>query len=282
MKLNISYKTELNEIITLEEVSMLFDNISKKYTLSLVALSLYPDFFQLKHDILSAATKQRNHEISYLLNEITDRKQEIKSEMWEHLNKLGKIKKDVEKNEISQEDIEQLIFEEEQIIDAYEEIICSLEIKEKKIMSGKYPRINKILSISNQKSLKRQFEDLMNNLLTISEKHNDCFERFQPQIRQLIEKSILTANHIVNKIKTKKSLKIDIPSKVANIFETIDNMEDENIYYELSDIVKDFYLYEPNKENLEDELIYQLMNNIDYEDEDGSVNAIVITTDIDE
>ena len=29
MKLNISYKTELNEIITLEEVSMLFDNTLK-------------------------------------------------------------------------------------------------------------------------------------------------------------------------------------------------------------------------------------------------------------
>ena len=284
---SITYKTEINEIITLEEVSILFDNIAVKYATSLVSLSLYPDFIKLKKDIIQTTQAQRNSELSCLLSKISDRKQIVKTEMWNILNKLGNHKKELEKNPNTKQDLEQTIYEEEQIVKVYEECIHSLEKKEKKIMSGKYPRINKINTLPRISSLKRQLEDMKNNLLTISKKHDNCFEEYKKRLDNLINKSIITEKDIVPIVKKstiKETLIIEKPKKFGGIFENIEyiyDKENQNAYYEFNGVSKDFYLYEPNKSNFDDELIYQLLSNGNYDDEDGSVNAILITAEYD-
>ena len=188
---NITFKTELTEIITLEEVAILFDNISIKYSLSLVALALYPEFIKLKQEILETTQKQRNNELSCLLSAYNDRKQELKQEMSNHLNKLNESKKHLKPNK-STEEIEQSIYEEEQIIKTYEDMISSIAKKEKKILSGKYQRINKIALLSKTNSLKRQLEELKKKILIISANHNNCFEK---HIQQISDKNQVENTH---------------------------------------------------------------------------------------
>lgn len=283
MQQSITFKTELSEIITLEEIAMLFDNIAAKYSLSLVALSLYPKFIKLKQEIIETTKNRRNYELSCLLTELYNKKEEIKKEIDNHLNKLDNNKNKLKDSNINQDEVEQDIYEEEQIILAYKNIINFIDKKEKKIASGKYTRINKIATLPKNSSLKRQLEYLQKSILIISEKHNNCFDEYKEKLESLIKDSILKEKHMVSVFSDHK-IKIEEPKKFTGIFENIEYINDENktIYYEISNISKDFYLYEPNKRNFDDELIYQLLNNANYSDEDGSINAIIITNEIED
>ena len=71
---SITFKTELSDIITLEDISVLFDTITNKYSLMIVSLNLYPELNKLKKDVINSAAKQRNAELSKLLTEISLRK----------------------------------------------------------------------------------------------------------------------------------------------------------------------------------------------------------------
>lgn len=275
----ITFKTELNEIITPEEVSILFDNISIKYAPSLVSISLYPFFIELKNEIIEKAKKQRNKELSKLLTEIANRKQVIKINMWSTLNEINLTKKELKNSE----ELEQITYEEEQIINAYEESIKALTDKEKKVMSGIYPRINKITSLPKTKSLKKQLELLKEELLSISKQHDDCFIELEEKLEDLIKLSIITSKHIVPvKNMISEEFNVDTNIEKGKIFENIEyiyssDLEDD--YSEDSIYKKDIYIYEPNKTDFEDDLIYQLLNNEKYED--GTINALLITTEYD-
>ena len=72
---SITFKTDISEILTLEEVAVLFDSIKKKSEFELISLSIFPKFNQLREGILLKATGQRNAELSKLLIKIAERKQ---------------------------------------------------------------------------------------------------------------------------------------------------------------------------------------------------------------
>ena len=44
----ITFKTELSEILTIEEVAVLFDTLKKKYDSELISLGLYPEYNKLR------------------------------------------------------------------------------------------------------------------------------------------------------------------------------------------------------------------------------------------
>ena len=142
----ITFKTELGDILTLEEVVILFDSIKNKSHVEMVSLSMFPKFNKLREEIIKKAVGQRNAELSQLLMQIASRKQEIKINMWKTLSDINTNKKQIESNPEYADDLEQIIYEEEQIIKTYENSINTLERKEKKIMNGKYSRLDKIKS----------------------------------------------------------------------------------------------------------------------------------------
>ena len=141
---SITFKTELGEIITLEEVVILFDSIKSKSEFELISLSLFPKFNQIREEAIQIARNQRNAELSRLLLEIANRKQEIKINMWKALSVIGTNKKIIQNNPERAEDLEQIMYEEEQIIGIYESSIKILERKEQRIMNGKYTRMQGI------------------------------------------------------------------------------------------------------------------------------------------
>ena len=119
----ITFKTELGELLTLEEVAVLFDSIKSKSQVEMVSLSIFPKFNQLRDNILKKATNQRNAELSQLLMQIANRKQEIKINMWKTLSLIGNNKKVIQNNPERAEELEQIVYEEEQIIKTYENSI---------------------------------------------------------------------------------------------------------------------------------------------------------------
>ena len=272
----ITFKTELSEIITVEEVAVLFDTIRRKYDAELVSLSLFPSFNQLRKEVIDKTLQQRNKELSKLLAEIANRKQEIKINMWKTLSAIGSNKKSIQNNADRAADLDQIIYEEEQIINVYEQSIRTLERKEKKIMNGKYSRIDKLKATSRKRSLKRQLEQLKENINEISAQHNDCFKEYQDALEQLIDRTIMTAKSQFPK--KEKELVIE---KYANsqtiIIEETNEVDDNKMHYDMNHEFKDFYLYEPNQEDPDDELIYQLLNQGKYDNEEGTVNGLLIS-----
>ena len=95
---SITFKTELGEIKTLEEVVILFDSIKSKSEFELISLSLFPKFNQIREEAIQIARNQRNAELSRLLLEIANRKQEIKINMWKALSVIGSNKKIIQNN----------------------------------------------------------------------------------------------------------------------------------------------------------------------------------------
>lgn len=266
---NITFKTELGEILAVEEVSMLFDNISSRYYASLVSLSLFPEFNQLKKEVIAKAITRRNTELSKLLSEIAMRKREIKVDIWKVLGMMGANKKRQQEVFGDKADLEQLLYEEEQIINAYEESIKSLEIKEKKIMNGKYQRIDKIISTSNIKSLQKQIVNMRTRLMKISQKHDDCFAEFEERITEILDKTVITATTFPQSKKKAKVKSVDYSYDV----------EDGQMHYSRSHISKEYYQYEPIEADADDELIYQLLSQGDYADEDGTINELLIAVE---
>ena len=112
----ITFKTELSDILTLEEVVILFDSIKNKSQVEMVSLSMFPKFNKLREDIIKKAVGQRNAELSELLMQIASRKQEIKANIWKTLSDINSNKKRIEQNPAYAEELEQIIYEEEQII----------------------------------------------------------------------------------------------------------------------------------------------------------------------
>lgn len=189
---NITFKTELSEILTVEEVTMLFDNVSTKYTTTLVALSLFPLFNKLRTGIINKTAERRNQELSKLLSEISLRKREAKVNIWQVLGAMGQNKKRLQEKLGNKLDLEQLLYEEEQIINAYENSVKSLEIKEKKIMSGLYSRIDRVISTVDIHSLNKQTSNLKQKIMELSEKHDNCFKEYEDDLTQLVANTIIT------------------------------------------------------------------------------------------
>lgn len=272
----ITFKTELSEIITIEEVTILFDTIRKKYETELISLSLFPRFNQIKKEIIEKTIKQRNAELSKLLMEIASRKQEIKINMWKILSAIGTNKKNIQNNKEKAADLEQIIYEEEQIINVYENSIRTLERKEKKIMNGKYSRVDKVKPLSRKRSLKKLLEELKNRIISISTQHDDCFIDYEKQLEELVDGTIITAQSAFSKYTS--SLTTEQKSNLQSIvIEDDSEVEDNKISYVHSQQNKDFYLYEPNQEDLDDELIYQLLAQSKYNDKDGTINGLSIS-----
>lgn len=280
---SITFKTELGEILTVEEVTMLFDNISNRYATALVSLSMFPRFNELRKKIVEKAMNQRNAELSKLLSEIAARKREAKINIWNVLGAMGINKKNLQAKMGDKLDLEQIIYEEEQIINAYENSIRSLEMKEKKIMNGKYPRIEKIISTAEIKTLKKQLENLKTRILEISKKHDDCFAEYEDELSSLLETSIITKStfpkaksNLIKESYTISSAKKDETVTVNNIDYTFDS-DDKQMHYTRNQVSKDYYQYEPDAEDTDDELIYQLLSQGDYDKEDGTINGLLIS-----
>lgn len=271
---NITFKTDLGEIITVESIAILFDSITKKHEAELVSLSLFPQYNKLRNDIIEKTISQRNAELSKLLSEIASRKQEIKINIWQTLSKIGNNKKKLQKGSDASLVLEQLLYEEEQIIKVYENGIRMLENKEKKIMTGKYSRFEKVNKISRKRTLKTQLEELKSEILSISKLHDNYLSELEEKFNNLIEKAIISTKTAFPKssAKTRKNetglvLEGEIVKNVINEA----NVNEKNL--------KDFYLYEPNAETLEDELIYELLMPREYEDKEGLINAVSLTTE---
>ena len=263
----INFKTELDEIITAEEIAILFDSVKRKSETELIALSIFPKFNQLKKEIIAKTKEQRNAELSKLLSEIINRKKEIIIKIEEDCKPISDGNTP-EKKIQNKEEIEQIIYEKEQIKKTYKNIIKSLEIKEKKIMSGKYIRITQNKSIIKNRSLKKQLTELKEKLIEISLKHDNCFIDYYNKLEEIIEESILT-----DKTKFSKMQNIIIPDKYFNIQTLIIKTEEKQN--------KDFYLYEPNENNSDDSLIYQLLTEGIHE-EMGTINELLIPLEYDE
>ena len=274
---SITFKTELGELLTLEEVAVLFDSIKSKSQVEMVSLSIFPKFNQLRDNILKKATNQRNAELSQLLMQIANRKQEIKINMWKTLSLIGNNKKVIQNNPERAEELEQIVYEEEQIIKTYENSIKTLERKEKKIMNGKYSRLDKIKASGRKRTLKKQLVELQEKLLQISVRHDDCFKEYMDDLDELIEKSVITnfpkrlSTFAVENYATNQSITIIEP-----------NDQSEKMHYERKHEQKDYYLYEPDEKNLDDELIYQLLAQGKYDNEGGTINGLSINTEIEE
>ena len=274
---SITFKTELGELLTLEEVAVLFDSIKSKSQVEMVSLSIFPKFNQLRDNILKKATNQRNAELSQLLMQIANRKQEIKINMWKTLSLIGNNKKVIQNNPERAEELEQIVYEEEQIIKTYETSIKTLERKEKKIMNGKYSRLDKIKASGRKRTLKKQLVELQEKLLQISVRHDNCFKEYMDELDELIEKSVITnfpkklSTFAVENYATNQSITIIEP-----------NDQQEKMHYERKHEQKDYYLYEPDEKNLDDELIYQLLAQGKYDNEGGTINGLSINTEVEE
>ena len=263
----ITFKTELNEILTIEEVALLFDTLKKNYNLEMISLGLYPQYNKLRKKIIKQAITQRNAELSKLLNEIHKRKQEIKINIWKTLSKIEDNKRNLNNTPDKEKNIEQILYEAEQIINVYEKSLAMLERKEIKIMNGKYPRINKISSYNNKKVLKRQLEDLAKKILKISIQHDNCFNDYIEELEDLSSKTVLTND----------SFPIKYPNKILEEHISIQNIiiEKDTINHDEKQ-QKDFYQYEPNQNNLDDELIFQLLSQGKYEGAIGTINGLIL------
>lgn len=272
---NITFKTELSDIITLEDISVLFDTITNKYSLMIVSLNLYPELNKLKKDILNSAAKQRNAELSKLLTEISLRKREAKISIWEVIGAMGINKKNLQlKKNIDKKELEQAIFEEEQIINAYENSIKSLELKEVKIMSGKYPRHIRKNTIDEMKTLRKSLQNLHASVMEISAAHDNCFAEYEERLLKLIDKTIITNKAFPNKedkFVTTKYIFDNENGREGICVETVEYQNNKGIRY-----TKDYYQYEPITEDAEDELIYQLLSQSNYDDVDGTINGLLI------
>lgn len=271
---SITFKTELSDIITLEDISVLFDTITNKYSLMIVSLNLYPELNKLKKDVINSAAKQRNAELSKLLTEISLRKREAKISIWEVIGAMGINKKNLQsKKNIDKKELEQAIYEEEQIINAYENSIKSLELKEVKIMSGKYPKHIRKTTIDEMKTLRKSLQNLYDSIMEISAAHDNCFAEYEERILKLIDKTIIT-----NKVFPKKADKrittkyiFDNENGKEGIYVETVEKNDNGVRY-----TKDYYQYEPISEDAEDELIYQLLSQGNYDDIDGTINGLLI------
>ena len=272
---NITFKTELSDIITLEDISVLFDTITNKYSLMIVSLNLYPELNKLKKDILNSAAKQRNAELSKLLTEISLRKREAKISIWEVIGAMGINKKNLQlKKNIDKKELEQAIYEEEQIINAYENSIKSLEIKEVKIMSGKYPRHIRKNTTDEMKTLRKSLQNLHASVMEISAAHDNCFAEYEERLLKLIDKTIITNKAFPkkeDKFVTTKYIFDNENGREGICVETVEYQNNKGIRY-----TKDYYQYEPITEDAEDELIYQLLSQSNYDDVDGTINGLLI------
>lgn len=270
---SITFKTELSDILTVEEVTMLFDNVSSKYSTALVSLSLYPLFNKLRTAIINKTAERRNLELSKLLEEINIRKREAKINIWQVLGAMGQNKKRLQEKLGDKLDLEQILYEEEQIINAYENSVRSLEIKEKKIMSGMYSRIDRIISTVDIHSLNKQIANLKNTIMELSEKHDDCFMEFEKDLTDLVAGTIITAKSF-----PKKKSKI---TKNDKNDDNSDNDEDDDgqMHYTRKSVSKEYYQYEPIVADDDDELIFQLLSQGSYGNEDGTINGLMISVE---
>lgn len=270
---SITFKTELSDILTVEEVTMLFDNVSSKYSTALVSLSLYPLFNKLRTAIINKTAERRNLELSKLLEEINIRKREAKINIWQVLGSMGQNKKRLQEKLGDKLDLEQILYEEEQIINAYENSVRSLEIKEKKIMSGMYSRIDRIISTVDIHSLNKQIANLKNTIMELSEKHDDCFMEFEKDLTDLVAGTIITAKSF-----PKKKSKI---TKNDKNDDNSDNDEDDDgqMHYTRKSVSKEYYQYEPIVADDDDELIFQLLSQGSYGNEDGTINGLMISVE---
>lgn len=269
----ITFKTELSDILTLEEVVILFDSIKNKSQMEMVSLSIFPKFNKLREEIIKKTVGQRNAELSQLLMQIASRKQEIKINMWKTLSDINANKKQIESNPEYAEDLEQIIYEEEQIIKTYENSINTLERKEKKIMNGKYSRLDKIKTLGRKKTLKKQLEELKERLSQISNKHDNCFQEHMEELEELIALSI---------VKFPKKVEIATVENYVNTQSITIDDEEENMHYERTHENKEYYLYEPDEKSLDDELIFQLLSRGKYNSQDGTINKIAMPAETEE
>ena len=273
---NITFKTELSEILTVEEVTMLFDNVSTKYTTTLVALSLFPLFNKLRTGIINKTAERRNQELSKLLSEISQRKREAKVNIWQVLGTMGQNKKRLQEKLGNKLDLEQLLYEEEQIINAYENSVKSLEIKEKKIMSGLYSRIDRVISTVDIHSLNKQISNLKQKIMELSEKHDDCFKEYEDDLTQLVANTIITDKSFPKK---KFLISSDSNNKEnENTKDDLEEVDDGQMHYTRTSISKEYYQYEPIDADDDDELFFQLFSQGSYGNKDGTINELLIAT----
>lgn len=273
---NITFKTELSEILTVEEVTMLFDNVSTKYTTTLVALSLFPLFNKLRTGIINKTAERRNQELSKLLSEISLRKREAKVNIWQVLGTMGQNKKRLQEKLGNKLDLEQLLYEEEQIINAYENSVKSLEIKEKKIMSGLYSRIDRVISTVDIHSLNKQISNLKQKIMELSEKHDDCFKEYEDDLTQLVANTIITDKSFPKK---KFLISSDGNNKGnENTKDDLEEVDDGQMHYTRTSISKEYYQYEPIDADDDDELFFQLFSQGSYGNKDGTINELLIAT----
>lgn len=265
---SITFKTELSEILTVEEVTMLFDNVSSKYSTALISLSLFPLFNKLRTAVINKTAERRNKELSKLLAEIAERKREAKVNIWQVLGSMGQNKKKLQEKLGDKLDLEQLLYEEEQIINAYENSVRSLEIKEKKIMSGMYSRIDRIISTVDIHSLNKQISNLKVKIMELSKKHDDCFAEFEKDLTDLVAGTIITDKSFPKR-----------KSKLTKSDNDDDDDDDGQMHYTRTSISKDYYQYEPIEADDDDELIFQLLSQGSYGKEDGTVNGLLIAVE---
>lgn len=277
----ITFKTELSDLLTLEEVVVLFDTIKKKSEIEMVSLSIFPKFNILRENIIKKATGQRNAELSKLLMEIANRKQEVKINMWKALSAIGANKKKIEANPEKADDLEQIIYEEEQIIKIYENSIKTLERKEQKIMNGKYSRLDKIKSVGRKRTLKKQLQELKEIVSNINRLHDNCFEEYLDDIDALIAQSVISTKTKFPENFSKVAVN-NYASPQSLTIEADKNISEEKMHYERTHELKDYYLYEPNEENPDDELIFQLLAQGKYNSEDGTINGLSLITESEE
>lgn len=275
----MTFKTELGDLLTLEEVAILFDSIKSKSECEMVSLSIFPKFNQLRDKIIQKATIQRNAELSQLLMKIADRKQEIKINIWKVLSAIGAHKKKIQKDPAYAEDLEQIIYEEEQIIMTYENSIKMLERKEKKIMNGKYSRVDKITALTKKRTLKKQLMELKARIIEVSKNHDDCFAEYLFQLDDLVESATISQ---FPKNLRKMTTESYSTSQVITIDNTLDDNQDQTMHYQRKHELKDYYLYEPNEQNMDDELIYQLLAQGKYDAHGGTINGLLLSSEIEE
>lgn len=189
---------------------------------------------------------------------------------------MGQNKKRLQEKLGNKLDLEQLLYEEEQIINAYENSVKSLEIKEKKIMSGLYSRIDRVISTVDIHSLNKQISNLKQKIMELSEKHDDCFKEYEDDLTQLVANTIIT-----DKSFPKKKFLISSDSNNKGNKNTKDDLEevdDGQMHYTRTSISKEYYQYEPIDADDDDELFFQLFSRGSYGNKDGTINELLIAT----
>lgn len=265
---SISFTTNIEEILSVQELADIFNSITSINATNPTFFPLLQRLEVIKGKSLERATMQRNFELSKLKSAIIARKMQIQLEILRNKNELKKLREPSQNKEVNQG-----IYELEQITNVLEDTINSLVQKDAKVekcMKNQEKEVPKH-TINHKSNLKEQYEELLSAINYISKKHDGFLKSLEGEFKNLLALINDASNEITSYNSNKLPLQ-NIVIDITNDTPTIFNNKNMNIK-------REYYLYEPDLNNLDDKLIYMLLEQNDYNGVIGKINDLEIFND---